>query len=355
MRSPLTLADRVLTERAEVRQMEPLRGDVAPLLRQTPDKYVFDTAASAMIGTLGSQPSRGLARLVPLAVPPTETIWIEWDHRALRQAGIATGVVELDGSDAEWVLRMGALVKRVRHGDSDEITATGFTFVGENEPAHAVVSVMYWPIAYLVGVELRQGMEYLGLGDWLDDERAVSIDRAIWGIGGLGDPKPLQGLGMCVMTDGADTLRRIDRKVVDEAIKQAMFDLTGALRYAVAALAVINAVGEVGASHRPPGMIRAGGSMRPYQPHRLVTVNVPKHRQPLSFARSRIAAVHHRLHEVRAHWRRLTHEPRASGWAAVEINGRTYWQKAIARHLRGDPDLGVVEHAGALVRGERAL
>jgi hypothetical protein len=343
----LLLADRCLRERPKLTQLEPLRRDVTAFLGQRGcERYAFDDAASDMVGRMGAQLPEKMRALLGIAKPACDLLWIEWNHGPVRRAGVEAGVFEFDDAESEYVRRMGVLVEVI-----DEGKKLSFTFAQENDPVRALSELMYWPLGYMVSLD--------GTPLNVSDEGAVTaasrndITRLIWGFGGRPSMAPVRGLAAIFVTPGALELRRIDHAIVDAAIRQATNDLMGALRLAVAALAILNAVGEVGGEVRPPGLIRGGGDLKPYVSRRLVTVRVPKHRSALSFARSRILAHHKRLHEVRSHWRHLGHEPQAPGWERVEIEGRTLWRKAIAKHLRGNPDLGVVEHDGARVAGPR--
>jgi hypothetical protein len=339
----LLLADRCLRERPKLVQLEPLRRDVtARIGLRTCERYVFDDAASEMVGRMGAQLPEKMRALLGIAKPACDLLWIEWNHGPVRRAGVEAGVYEFDDADSEYVRRMGVLVERL----GGEVA---FTFAQENDPVRALSELMYWPIGYMVWTDDSTVPVDAGLSRAELDE----ITRRVWGFGDRPKVAPLRARATIFVTAGAIKLRRIDADIVDQAIRQATADLMGALRLAVAALAILNAVGEVSGEVRPPGLVRSGMDLKPYVARRLVTVRVPKHRSALSFARSRILAHHKRLHEVRSHWRHLGHEPQAPGWERVEIEGRTLWRKAIAKHLRGNPDLGVVEHDGARVAGPR--
>jgi hypothetical protein len=350
----LLLADRCLRERPKLSQLETLRRDIiGPLRHRNCERYAFDDAASDMVGRMGTQLPDKFRSLLTLGRPACDLLWIEWNHGLARRASQEVGVYEFDDADSEYVRRMGVLATRLGNTDGE----VALMFAQENDPSRALAELMYWPVGYVVstdGTKLRLAARTF-VHDLYGGTRAEQdmTTRRIWGFGGALSIAPLRGLATIFVTPGAVKLRSIDDVIVDKSVQQSVRDLIGALRLAVAALAILNAVAEIGAEVRPPGLIRGSGDLKPYVPRRLVTVRVPKHRSPLSFARSRILAHHKRLHEVRSHWRHLGHEPRASGWERIEIDGRTLWRKSIAKHLRGNPDVGVVEHDGARVAGPR--
>jgi len=102
------------------------------------------------------------------------------------------------------------------------------------------------------------------------------------------------------------------------------------LRKALTLLAAINDV-PIGVRHVEPsrGFI-AQGRYRKFLDHNVITVTLPKGRDPQKVARQIIAKARRRAHQVRGHWRRdWRHE------------GLRIW---IKEHQRGDASLGFVTH-----------
>ncbi len=131
----------------------------------------------------------------------------------------------------------------------------------------------------------------------------------------------------------------------------------GMLRVAVAMLSMLNSVAAIEDATRPPGGRLLRGAVRPYLSRAPVTITVPKRiKKVVDWARREVreACARKRLHEVRPHYRHLQQQPATPGWAEVSIDGKTYWRKRIDGHLRGDPDLGVVEHTHTVVKGPKA-
>ena len=115
-----------------------------------------------------------------------------------------------------------------------------------------------------------------------------------------------------------------------EVLRTMMGAVGGILRRAMLLLSVINDV-PIGAKHvtQTRGFV-AQGRYRRFLDHTIVTINLPKGRDPHKVARSIIAVARRRAHEVRGHWRRdWRHE------------GQRIW---IREHQRGDASLGFVTH-----------
>lgn len=109
-----------------------------------------------------------------------------------------------------------------------------------------------------------------------------------------------------------------------------MRELRGDLRKLLALLAAINDV-PIGVKHvvASKGFV-AQGRYRKFFSHSIISINLPKGRDPQKFARQIIAAAKRRAHQVRGHWRR--------DWRHED---NRIW---IKEHLRGDISLGFVMH-----------
>lgn len=115
-------------------------------------------------------------------------------------------------------------------------------------------------------------------------------------------------------------------------------EFVGELRFVWALLSTINDI-PVGIKHvRPAKGYIARGRYRSYFQHSVISLVLPKGRDPRVVARKVVELSRRRAHQVRGHWRRdWRHE------------GNRIW---IREHQRGDASLGMVVHDYAVKHGE---
>lgn len=322
-------------------------------------RFVFDEAACRMAVRMIGCPDGALnfPRFLDNAEHPTDVIWIEASAWVEQDE-----VRRLAAENPEW--GMGTA------GDATVDDRTGWLFVRDR----GVLQVFTWmhtvegmvatfPVYHLVSLgETR--FPRLGPGDVLHDGQSVLVQgksgrgtyeeqtAITWNIEGA-DPKvvkPLIGRARIVTRLSGLSLLRGEAARFNWFARNAARGLPFALCY----LAMLNTIAFVDEEARPPGQQLIGGTSRPYLTRCAAKVVVPRRiRRVTKWAldEMRAAAARKRLHEVSAHYRHLRHKPLTDGWVEVEIEGETYWRKRIDQHLRGDPDLGVVEHDVTLVKG----
>jgi hypothetical protein len=119
-------------------------------------------------------------------------------------------------------------------------------------------------------------------------------------------------------------------KYDESTLRNLMIEEGGELRRILTLLAAINDV-PIGVKHvtQTKGFV-ARGRYRKYLSHAVISIVLPKGRDPQKVARQVIALARRRAHQVRGHWRRdWRHE------------GNRIW---ISEHQRGDASLGFVTH-----------
>jgi hypothetical protein len=137
---------------------------------------------------------------------------------------------------------------------------------------------------------------------------------------------------------------------------QMMAEFAGELRYALALLAAINDV-PIGIKHVEASKgYMARGRYRKYLDHSVISIVLPKGRDPRKVAMQVVEHSRRRAHQVRGHWRedfrfplssQCTHDfhddaEDASHQVCKHCHGRKIW---ITEHQRGDASLGFVQHS----------
>ncbi len=274
-------------------------------------KYVLDTPASLLVHRLAYATPKELLRMLQVALPPAKTTWVELE------------------TDSEAPGTYGALVTSSLCGDTFTATIT----LRDRLYQHTVL-----PTKFVVS-----------LGSALVISGDVPGAGNVWGF-----------------AEGTDGLAGLEGRAYVDAPRVHPNDLNGLraslpvfLRCVVAALAMLNSVPTVMVESRPRGLRLVKGQMRPYADRTTVSLNIPKRvRAHRAYALKQINKEIHRkrLHEVRGHYRHVSHKPQAPGWTAGinPITGEPCWRKSIAPHLRGDPNLGVLEAPVTMVHGPRA-
>jgi hypothetical protein len=131
-------------------------------------------------------------------------------------------------------------------------------------------------------------------------------------------------------TDKVGVIIRANTKEEMERDRVALQEFQGTLRHIWTFLA---SLGDVPARvrHAPPsGKFFAGGRIREFFSHNTISLDLPKGSATRSIARSIIARIRKRAHQVRGHWRRDWRHP-----------GQKIW---VHSHMRGDASLGFVTH-----------
>jgi len=300
-------------------------------------RYVLDDASTAMATRLAGCMPRQLAKLIALAKPASTETWIEWPTSVMMQTrdALYPGWREQAGVEPRRVdpeARIGVLVNL--EGEAMHLHCV-------ETPGHKHAPVM-WAIGYMIGA----GLEGTG-----DDEARMG-----WGYAESVDVSALRGSIMVTIHPFSSRIADGERR---EALAMMIRELSGLTRITMSALAMLNSVASIEEATRPAGRhVISGGSTAPFLSRRMVTLALPRTvRDPLAHVIRVGEARRKRLHEVRAHWRHYTRPPLNSlrGAERIEtLDGRILWRVPVEKHLRGDPDIGVIDHAGVAVRGRQS-
>jgi hypothetical protein len=328
MKAAPTLADFTMRESFRLKMRE-MRG-IRPLLAAA-NRFVLDETASAFISDLSNANYSGQSlkrwmvlfrQLRPLARLPHKITWIEYDAQAERRRTIekyraALGMEDDPAVTTGWLMRQHPTIE----------TAFRMTMFSK----------------------LQEGEQTLGACApydiaWVTDNEAVPwLDESLPGE----DPQTMQSVALGLITEFKSESDysffcpegnwgvsiRSNAWTFNLSEKERRMNLASAgqqLRKAITLLAAINDV-PIGVKHvtATKGFV-AQGRYRKFLDHSVVTIVIPKGRDPQKVAAAVIKAMKRRAHQVRGHWRRdWRHE------------GNRIW---IKEHQRGDATLGFVTH-----------
>lgn len=282
-------------------------------------RYVFDQAAADMASALAGLPPLQLAKLLDACKPASSPVWIEMPvHEMFNDFEHGPSPGGRCALLAEWATDGGTHCMLIHH----------------LEPP----VVRWWPSGFLMA---HEGKPYLKSATAYTDE----LKNGLWGF----DYEPGTLHGRAKITLHPTVVRQHKKNGEMVTIP------AGWTRFAIAALTILNSRSvEVSEPVRPAGQRLIGGKSRPYASLIPLRISLPRRvRNRAAYLAREAIAEHARrcLHEVSPHYRHLTHQPKTPGWLPVEIDGTIYWRKRIEAHLRGDPDLGVVEHDVTMVHG----
>lgn len=327
---------------------------------RTARKYVLDDEATRLASNLSCSSPEQVARMLEVAVPPANVTWIEMPSAVMldarRRAKDTAGFTEaqeayMDRRPAD--CRIGLLIIQ-DPGLHKDGNVWGLYAV---EHGDTVAEHFTWPIGFMVATEGRPFLpdESHDLGPLTEEFMTAKV----WGYHETAPAlKVLNGRGFVIMPSTYSRTERT-KELVDGIAATAMQELSGITRLAVACLAMLNAVPVIETEGRPPGSrLLKGGRTAPLYARSTVSLSIPRRvRAKEAFARRAIAAEVKRkkLHEVRPHFRHLTRKPAQDGWtqAIHPLTLQPCWRKKIDGHLRGDPELGVVEHRTTIVHGPK--
>ena len=285
-------------------------------------RYVLADSACRLAVQLSNRFPLDIERMLESIELPAPAVWIEMGSRCMLDERLRLGTIPEIREARPPSARTAMLVK-------DRGDGTIQSWCIEDGVRDYTGKVIAWPLSYLISL-------YKPVQAW----QAVNT-AAHWGYG-AGTPYLTALNGRAVATIFA---RRIGPE--GEAILQT--ELMGWTRLTVATLAMFCSVASIETVERKPGHIRIGGAMRPHLKSDKLVIVVPKRiRKPSAWAMEAIKKAagerRRRQHDVSAHMRHLTYQPRALGWEPIIIGNRLYYQKQVKAHKRGDRSLGVVEH-----------
>jgi hypothetical protein len=327
-------------------------------------RFVLDHDAALLAVNLATTDPKGCLDLLANAEPGQEYTWIEYPQRAIALKTLAMASLENDTPEVELeaeILKLARIPAPCREGILVRNQGGSLyihRFLHADAPTFGI-----FPIGWRVALDGK-----ITAGD-VGDHEDTGSGTVVWAARGARPPhtqaaiiwgydrnadesrmKPLTGRAC-----GTTHPRFMGALEASDA-NRANRAQAGHLRVALAMLAMLNSVATIEETTRPPGGRLIRGAVRPYLSRAAVTITVPKRiRKVVEWARSevRAAGARKKLHEVRPHFRHLKAQPRTPGWLEVQIGGETYYRKRIDGHLRGDPDLGVVEHSHTVVRGPK--
>jgi hypothetical protein len=251
--------------------------------------------------------TRQLARI------PHALTWIEYDPRAFRERTL-TAYPNVSYQDADNSGSLGASPDQVIPNIGwllEQKTETSFrlyTLVGANADGFCGVV----PYGYA----------------WTTDDSMPGVQRVT-------NPEGNSDSSLATGIPGYDvqqvTLFVVPgKKVHDDQLVGLIKEFIGELRFVWALLAAINDV-PIGLKHveQSKGYV-ARGRYRKFLDHTVISILIPKGRDPTKVARAVVSISRRRAHLVRGHWRRDWHH-----------EGNRIW---IKEHERGDASLGHVLH-----------
>jgi hypothetical protein len=308
-----------------------------PIVKQA-SKFVLDEEATRMVVRLSSQQGiadpEHMALMANAAWPAADHVWIELpsefmlkERELINPAGQYWHKVDgVPYEERKPHHRMAVFAHK--RDDQSMIIHCVEHFVGS-----AKDEVFSWPLGFLFHKSPTEGKQ---------DAKTL---KALWGYGSDATHLDhLRGRAHFTLHPGF--------VMTDPEFSTHVRELLGFLRLSVAALAILNTVAEVSASNRPPGQfIGKGGRSHPRQTRSFVTIKLPKRiKDPVAYVRRKFALHSRKLHDVSAHYRHLPYPPNAPGWEYVDTHLGPRWRKPIPKHMRGNIELGVVEHKGHLVK-----
>jgi hypothetical protein len=340
-REELTLADIVLREslrNAKKRQIEPYIGERVKEAR----RFVLDDGASSFLCDLSHANFHGTRRRTLKALDhsrilarlPHNPTWVEYDNGAY-QARLLDAYI-LPKKSAEWHARRRDL------GEGDISIRTGWLL--SQKPGNET--------QFLAEIFGQAGSKALWLPFcycWSATDDPLDIPKSMYDSASEADRTLQQfsadlalgfkdhGLGW----NDRNTIGvfRNDNKTGDKQWRvTAVKEWTGELRRVFSFLAAVNDIPMGVRKVEPSRGFVARGSYHRLLEHKVITLMLPKGRDPQKAARAVIAMARRRAHQVRGHWRRdWRHE------------GNRLW---IHEHWRGDAKLGVVIHDYKVEHGE---
>jgi hypothetical protein len=324
---PPTLADAVLREGLHPRAKWVAPGVTGRLAAAR--RFVLDDGASSFLSDLAhanfvqgrAQALRAIESSRHLARLPHALMWVEYDARAERRRTLEAYEAQAVTSVSVWNGTPGRLA-----------------------PPDELVPHVGWLLEQHPQVVTAFRMtQFHGLGDglvvqdpfdfaWVADDEAV-MPWEVLPMRGVG-PEALAELATGIVGYRSTRVAMLPNLMaprLTERQQRAMFyEGAAELRRALTLLSAINDV-PVGVRQveQSRGFV-ARGRYRRFLSHSVISILLPKGRDPRRVARDAIAAARRRAHQVRGHWRRdWRHE------------GLRIW---VHEHQRGDASLGFVTH-----------
>ena len=285
-------------------------------------RFVLDDGASRFMADLAhashtnqaEDSIKALERTRQLSRLPHQTTWIEYNARAFRERtleayGNSVVFTESDGS-----------TKRGSQTSLDQvIPGIGWLLKSYNDTVFTVDTCFSWDEGAAVLPFVYGWSTEDTIPPWPDETSSSGTRAAALGTG-VSEYK----------STSVTVFRAPWCKLTDKSVAMMRLEFSGELRFVWALLASINDI-SIGVKNVTPakGFI-ARGKYRKFVEHTVISVLIPKGRDPQKVARQVVELSRHRAHIVRGHWRRdWRHE------------SNRIW---IKEHQRGDASLGFVLH-----------
>lgn len=321
----LQLADMVMRESLR----NPKKSSIAPWLGKylkEARRFVLDASASSFLADLAFanfmgtrrrsimalETSRRLARL------PHRVTWIEYDSKANKQR-----MMDAYNESILTFSRDGSTLQKLQGKPDDALARTGWLI--RTHPDH---ETLFWCDVFGEARDNALWLPFTYVWETHDEETLLKSEEdaefhkhlcaVATGILGYHSPH------IAISRNAKSTM------VGSQIGLQSLCLMGGEFRRVLTLLAAINDI-PVGLRKVEPsrGFI-ARGRYRKLLDHTVITLTLPKGRDPQKVARRIIALARKRAHQVRGHWRR--------NWRK---DGDRIW---IHEHWRGDVSLGVVTH-----------
>jgi hypothetical protein len=304
-------------------------------------KYVLDDNATAVASQLCSSLPGDIGRMLNLFLLPAQTTWVEMPSAAMHMHRCNSKWFDEHAAHPE--AKTGLLFQRF--DDVNEIVITVVEHANDGDfPGYIM-----WPLDYALHVDNTSFFDNDVHGRLVADpnteEASQIVTAMVWGYDEkLADMSPLVGKAIA---HTANLEEMLSPEELETLSFNTMKELSGALRLAVATIAMLNAVPIVYTENRATGVRRMQGGIKPYFVTSTISLTIPKRvRKPVDFVRRAIASEikRKRLHDVRSHFRHLEHKPKAEGWVEGihPGTGKLCWRKPVKEHTRGDAQLGRV-------------
>lgn len=318
------------------------------------DKIVMDDEAAIMATKLSHLPPRDMVKMLDVALPTSDRMWIEWSLGAVMGERERFAIAE--GEDWDHISyapesRFG--VRIIRYAEH-LITLTCIE-------TDRLMKVMEWPIGYRVSLhpEVKLRKQDFSQVEFAVREGSVDLIQqtaALWGY-----HKGTPGLSALKHRAFASITPKYLGLVNErDTVNAVLRELSGLTRLVVASLSMLNTKAiAIGEAARPKGRYLSGSKTLPYVERRVAVLDIPKRvSKHYEYVRREINdeanRIRHRRHKVASHYRHSDHLPiNGNGWVKCTCPDRPegMWHKEIHEHWRGDESLGVIEREFTLVRG----
>jgi hypothetical protein len=352
------------------RPMESLRSAVAHSKR-----FVLDESMSEFLAVMSNVPFIAAVErqhdvwesLRHSAILPFPKIFVQFDNVAFRRGLLQEGIkVDFWGDTLlaapaedtpEWAQETTDITKHIAYlleqdaSDENLVWITEFTSMDEEgSTLHLPMQYAYRTDDSAINPRLGLDMELATFGVGI-----TGVGHADGHVGGRMDQKFLKRIG--TSKDNWVTFQYPDGQRV--TVPKLVPEFGGIVRYVLSFIALLTDSPKLTKDVRPAKGYMAGGRIRKYQDHTVLTLNLPRHRTMKTLANRIVVAARRGWHEVIPHWRVLTPKPgqfycasrEQHLWTEKDSTGHANCTQCDARrvhitlpHGRGDPTISIRTH-----------